>query len=424
MTEPSDNPPILVIGAGAAGMIAAWRAAALGAPVVLLERNRKPGVKILISGGGRCNITHAGDMESLRGKFLPNEGRFLKAAFHRFTNRHIVQLVEEGGVPTSTREDGRVFPERGRAEDVLAVLTGLLRSAGVRMVTETRVEGLVVADGAVRGVATAEGIIGAAHVVVAVGGASYPKTGTTGDGYRWAAAAGHTVVPIRPALAPIGVEPGLPAAWRGVAVRDGELLLFHRGRKRHAWRGDILFSHEGITGPAALEVSREAALAREEGDGELRFDFFPDMAHGDLDAALQRAVESQRGKMLGTVLEAMIPARIVAGLFAGAGVELSRRGHVLTREDRRKAVGVLKEWRMGPVGTIVMERGEVSAGGVALDEVDPRTMRSRKVRGLYLCGEVLDIAGPVGGFNLQAAFSTGYVAGETAAQDRSAPLPG
>jgi predicted Rossmann fold flavoprotein len=419
MADGTDTSPLIVIGAGAAGLIAAWRAASLGAPVLLLERNRKPGIKLLISGGGRCNITHSGDMEALRLQFLPREGRFLKPAFHRFTNRDIVRIVEEGGVPTTARQDGRVFPAAGAADDVVRVLVDAVERSGVRVRAGTRALRLVLRDGAVAGVETAEGFLAASRIIVAVGGASYPKTGTTGDGYRWAAAAGHTVVPIRPALAPIGVDPPLSAAWRGVALRGGELMLVHRGRKRASWAADILFSHEGVTGPAALGLSREAALAREEGEAELRFDFFPDEDHASLDALLNREIAARRSRMLGSLLEEMLPDRIVPALLTATGVDPAKRGHVIRRDERRRVVGVLKEWRLGNVGPIVMERGEVSAGGVELDEVDPQTMRSRRVRGLYLCGEVLDIAGPVGGYNLQAAFSTGFVAGETAARDHA-----
>lgn len=202
-----------------------------------------------------------------------------------------------------------------------------------------------------------------------------------------------------------------------MAVRGGRLHLFTRGGKSAEWAGDVLFTHEGISGPAALAVSRAAALALERGEAELRLDFFPDREHPALDAALTGHVLAHRGKTIGSVLEAWLPNRIVPHLLALANVDPARRGHVLTRAERRAVTGVLKSWTLGRVAGVPIERGEVTAGGVSLDEVDPRTMRSRIVQGLILCGEILDIAGPVGGYNLQAAFSTGYVAGETAARD-------
>lgn len=407
--------PILVIGAGAAGLIAAWRTAALGAPVVLLERNRKPGIKLLISGGGKCNITHDGSMEDLRRAFRPAEARFLRPAFHRCSNSTILELLAAEHVPTYTRADGRVFPVSNNADDVVTALLRHPVRAGAALRLNTRVMEILTAESGVTGVRTDAETIPAAGVVIATGGMSYPKTGTTGDGYRWARELGHSIVPPAPALAPIGVEPGLPADWRGVALREGVLALYAAGKKTHEWQGDILFTHEGVSGPAALELSGPAAAA--EPGAELRFDFFPGEEFTALDERLRVLVEGNRGKMIATVLESILPNRIIPDLLQGIGVAAETRCAVLTREERRLITGLLKSWRIGRVGRISVERGEVTAGGVALAEVDPQTMRSRKVQGLYWCGEVLDIAGPVGGYNLQAAFSTGFVAGETAGRD-------
>jgi predicted Rossmann fold flavoprotein len=409
--------PIIVIGAGAAGMIAAWRAATLGAPVLLLERNRKPGTKLLISGGGKCNITHAGSMEDLREAFPRREARFLKPAFHSFDNAAIIRMLEEDGVPTLVRPDQRIFPVSGRADDVVDALVSRLRRAGVLMELQIRVESLLVEEGRIAGVRADGAERPATQVVVAAGGASYPKTGTTGDGFAWAARLGHTIVPLRAALAPIAIRPALPGGWRGVAIRGGLLAVYAGGTKREEYQGDILFTHEGISGPAALEVSRGAALAIESGEAELRLDFFPGKDHPALDAELNELILARRDRMISTHLEGWLPDRIVPYLLQRAGVDPGKRGHVLTREERRSIVGLLKSWTIGTIAAVPLHRGEVTAGGVSLDEVDPRTMRSRRVSGLCFCGEILDIAGPVGGYNLQAAFSTGFVAGETAAGD-------
>jgi predicted Rossmann fold flavoprotein len=409
--------PILVVGAGAAGLIAAWRAASLGAPVLLVERNRKPGIKLLISGGGKCNITHAGPMEELRTAFRARESRFLKPAFHRLTNGDVTGLLEEMRVPTVTRSDHRIFPRSGRADDVVEALCSLALSAGVQTTLNARVQTLHAEEGHIASAVLRGEVFPTGHVVLATGGVSYPKTGTTGDGYTWAAALGHTIVPLRPALAPIPVKPALPAGWRGVAVRGGVLSVYCAGAKRGEFRGDILFTHEGVSGPAALEVSETAARATETGEAELRLDFFPALDHPALDEELQGRILDQRDRMIRTHLETLLPNRLVPHLLSLAEVDPGKRGHVVTRTERRALVGVLKSWKLGTVGRVSIERGEVTAGGVSLDEVDPQTMRSRKVKGLYLCGEILDIAGPVGGYNLQAAFSTGFVAGETAARD-------
>jgi predicted Rossmann fold flavoprotein len=409
--------PIVIIGAGGAGIIAAWKASLCGASVLLIERNGRTGTKILISGGGKCNITHAGDIESVLDAFTPSERRFLKPSFYRFSNDDVVKLLNDKGISTDTRENGRVFPMYGTAKDVMRAFNGLLDAEHIRVQLHTRVTGLHVADGAIRGVHTDNGDIPAGKVILATGGSSYPKTGTTGDGYRWAAAAGHTVVPVRPALAPIQIHPVLPRDWQGVAMRECNVSAVQSGRRIASWTGDLLFTHEGLSGPCALEISREAAAAQEKGPVHIVMDLFPDEEFDVLDQAFSRDITGHRQRSIGTILDAKMPNRLVEGFLTPLAIDPQTRGYVLTREARRSIVRKLKEWDLGQVVRIQIERGEVTAGGIALKEVDPQTMRSRIVRGLYACGEVLDIAGPIGGYNLQAAFSTGYVAGESAALD-------
>jgi predicted Rossmann fold flavoprotein len=314
------------------------------------------------------------------------------------------------------RPDGRVFPVSGRADDVVEALVRPLRAHHVDLRLGTTVSTIEAGGEAVIGVHTSAGDIPARRIVLATGGASYRKTGTTGDGMRWAGALGHTIVPVRPALAPIGIAPPLPAGWRGVAVRGGRLSVVAGGTHRTSCMGDILFTHEGVSGPAALTVSRDAALLLESGPVDLVFDFFPDRDHASLDADLTGLTRSRGARTLEAVLDGWLPNRMVPWLLERAGTPPNIRGFALSREHRRAVVALLKRWRIGSVATIPIDRGEVTAGGVSLDEVNPHTMESRKVRGLYLCGEVLDIAGPVGGYNLQAAFSTGFVAGESAAR--------
>jgi predicted Rossmann fold flavoprotein len=409
--------PIIIIGAGGAGIIAAWKASSEGADVMLLERNGRPGVKILISGGGKCNVTHDGDIESLLNAFTIAERRFLKPSFHRFDNAAVVKLLTDEGINTETRENGRVFPMYGNAKDVMRVLNGLLQRGHVQTRMHTQVSGILAENGTVTGVRTESGDIATDHVILATGGSSYPRTGTTGDGYRWASVLGHTVVPIRPALAPIVVKPAPPREWQGVPIRDCRLSAVFHGRRIASWDGDMLFTHEGLSGPCALEISREAAKASDDGPVSIVLDVLPAQEFEDLDRTIGEAILANRQRIIGKVLEAWLPNRLVAPFLTQTGVDPLTRGHVITREARRAIVHKLKEWTLGTVERIPLERGEVTAGGIALNEVDPRTMRSRIIGGLYPCGEVLDIAGPIGGYNLQAAFSTGYVAGETAACD-------
>ncbi len=412
-----ESTPILVIGAGAAGILASWRAAESGARVVLLEKNKKIGIKLLISGGGKCNITHSGSIEDLQRAFLRGEARFLKPSLFRFTNEHIIEVLRKHGVETYSRPNGRIFPLSGRAEDVVNVLHRCLLQSGVEVQVCSAVESISFESTGVKGVVMDGRFIASSHIILTTGGVSYPKTGTTGDGFAWAEAMGHTVIPLRAALAPVVVTPPLPVDWRGIALRDGELSVYVNGKRVFRWRDDILFTHEGISGPAALEVSRWAAEYLEKGPVELRFDFLPAKEFVDVDRELLSMVDTHPERLIQSHVEVWLPNRIVPVVLHSIGVDPATRGYRLNRLERKAVVSMLKSWCIGNVERINIERGEVTAGGISLAEVDPQTMRSRKVRGLYIAGEVLDIAGPVGGYNLQAAFSTGYVAGETAAHD-------
>ncbi len=411
------KPPVIVVGAGGAGFIATWRVAAHGIPTVLLEKNRKAGIKILISGGGKCNVTHEATPEDFLKVFSRREARFLKYAVHRFSSSDLLELLHTRDVRTLTRPNGRVFPASENARDIVRVLDECVRLAHGEIRLHTPVTQLHVEGGRIAGVIAGGTVLTSSQVIIATGGVSYPKTGTTGDGFRWAAELGHTIVPLGPALAPIGIDPPLPAEWRGIALRHGRLAIFQNDRELAAWDDDLLISHEGVSGPAALELSRSAALAAMHGPCHLRFDFFPHKEFDLLDQDLLAHIDRNRGRTIGTLLEGWLPNRMVDSLLSSIGVEAAERGYNLSRDARRGIVHLLKGWKIGKVDRIDIERGEVTAGGLALDEVDPRTMRSKKVRGLYLCGEVLDVAGPVGGYNLQAAFSTGYVAGESAAEE-------
>jgi len=411
------TPPVVIVGAGGAGLIAAWKAALSGVPVLLLDRNSRAGVKILISGGGKCNVTHAGSIENLLSAFSEQERRFLKPSFYKFSNEDFLKVLAGEGVDTMTRANGRVFPVSESAKDVMAAFSTLLGRANVTIRLNSRVEEVLAEKNSITGIRVGGHTLLTDHLILATGGVSYPRTGTTGDGYRWAAALGHTIVPLRAALAPIRVAPALPRDWQGVAIRDCRLVA-SAGRRRIGSRdGDLLFTHEGVSGPAALELSKSVAAAAESEDVELYVDVLPDRSIEAVDLDLNATVQSHRSRSIGTILEAWMPNRLVEPLLERAGVDRHTRGHVLSREDRRMVAGTLKKWHIGKVAAIPIERGEVTAGGVSLREVNPKTMQSRIVRGLYLCGEILDIAGPIGGYNLQAAFSTGFVAGESAAAE-------
>jgi predicted Rossmann fold flavoprotein len=411
---------VVVIGGGAAGMLAAWRAASRGADVLLLEKQARLGTKILISGGGKCNLTHAGPMESVRAAFRPNEAAFLKPAFYRFTNDDFLALLTDRGMAVVTRPDGRIFPvPPSDAKDVVALLERHVRDVGVRVRLGVAVDGLVEADGRVMGVRLLGGeTIAADAVIVAVGGSSYPATGCTGDGWRWLEALGHTIVRLTAALAPLYLEPTPPSSWSGVALRDCVLRARRPGengapgKERMRWRGDLLFTHKGVSGPTALGVSREIAEALPEGS-LVEVDVLPDEPLERVAARLTAFARENPRKGIGAFVAGLVPDRLERALLDAAGVDPATKGAYLGAKERNRLAATLKGWPLGSVRAVPLERGEVVAGGVALDEVDPRTMASKRRAGLYLCGEVLDIAGPVGGYNLQAAWSTGVVAGDS-----------
>ena len=423
-TQPANSHPIIVIGGGAAGMIAAWKAASSGAKVILLEKNAKLGIKLLISGGGKCNITHGGEMEDLRSQFKTNEARFLKHSFHQFTNADILSHLNQCGVETYERDDGRVFPRSGKAGDVIHALRRLMERAGVEIRLSTPVEEILQYQSKVCRIRIQTEVISCRWIILATGGSSYPKTGTTGDGFVWARNLGHSIVPLRPALAPLYLDPLPSAEWQGVAIRDCMLKANSNGKTIALWRDDVLFTHQGISGPAALEISREAFLSIENNQRvDIHLDVVPSLSEYELEERIQLEVLTNGGRNIETLVEFFVPQRLAPFMLASAGIAGSKKCHQLQKDERRIIVRTLKNWNVGSIKEIPLERGEVTAGGIELREVDPKTMRSRIAKGLYVCGEVLDVAGPVGGYNLQAAFSTGYVAGETAAKDaRSSSL--
>ena len=419
---------VVVVGGGAAGMIAAWRAATRGVPTLLLEKKSRLGTKILISGGGKCNVTHDGPMDEIRQKFRPNEARFLRPSFYKFTNDAFVQLLTGKGIEVYTRPDGRIFPVAPfDAKDVVAVLEAHLRDAGVTVWLDAPVATIDTDDkGEICGVTLANGDkVSTKRLVIAVGGSSYPATGTTGDGWPWMTRLGHSLVPIRAALAPLYLDPTPPAAWSGVALRDVVLKARRTGpgaatpgKEVMRWRGDLLWTHKGVSGPTALGVSREIAEAIPDAS-RVEADTLPDEPFEVLSARVLEHCRAFPKRAVGDFVESVVPQRLAGPVLQSANVDGQTKGAYLGQKERNRLVATLKGWPLGRVRHVPLERGEVVAGGVNLDEVDSGTMRSRKARGLYLCGEVLDIAGPVGGYNLQAAWSTGWVAGDTASADLS-----
>ncbi|QDU30069.1 tricarballylate dehydrogenase [Anatilimnocola aggregata] len=426
-TQPWD---VIVIGAGAAGLMAAAEAAQRGRRTLLLEKNRRPGVKILISGGTRCNLTQATDKRGIVQAYR-EQGSFLHSALALLGPADLVKIVEDEGVPTKREETGKIFPVSDRAVDVLAAFVNRFRRSGATMSTEQTVE-RVDCDGEQFVVVTNGKSLRTTSVLITSGGKSYPGCGTTGDGYAWAEGLGHRIIPTRPALVPITTNEPWVLKLSGLTLPDivlriagepdrvreagGEANLGKKMKKKSPWlderRGSLLFTHFGLSGPVVLDISRTVTGHSQPTSLDVVCDFVPDIRAEDLDAGIREQCLAAGKKQVGGVLQKWIPHRLAEELFQRAGVSTEQRAAELSKASRAQLVRWIKEARIRVTGTRGFAKAEVTAGGVDLAEVDSRTMQSKLVPGLFFAGEVLDLDGPIGGYNFQAAFSTGMLAGQ------------
>jgi predicted Rossmann fold flavoprotein len=402
---------VIVIGAGAAGLVAAARAAERGKRVLLLEKGKKPGVKILMSGGTRCNITHDCDARGIVDAFGPN-GKFLHSALAAFGPNDVVALFEAEGVPSKVEETGKIFPVSNRAVDVLDALLRRLRRSGAELALAEPATAITANENGFT-VTTPRRALTCEKVVLTTGGQSYPGSGTTGDGYAFAAAFGHTIVPPRPALVPLKVNAPWVASLRGVTlpkvglrVLDGETVLASR-------TGSLLFAHFGLTGPAPLDVSRAVSGHPNPKTLMLEIDFLPGEGEHVIDEFLRVESAASGKQLLAGVLSRKLTRSLCDQMLVLCDLPADRTAAALSKVDRQKLAAAVKRLRVPLAGTLGFEKAEVTAGGVSLDEVVSRTMESKKHPGLYLAGEVLDLDGRIGGYNFQAAWSTGWLAGES-----------
>nr|WP_243141834.1 MULTISPECIES: NAD(P)/FAD-dependent oxidoreductase [Oscillospiraceae] len=407
------TPDIIVIGGGAAGCLAALTAARQGACVTLLERNQKLGRKLYITGKGRCNVTNdCGADEVL--KNVPHNSRFLTSAVTRFPPSAVKELFAGLGVPLKTERGGRVFPASDRAADIIDALLMGLRRAGVNIAQE-RAEALLTEGGAVTGVTTERGRFPCKAVILATGGVSYPLTGSTGDGYRIAEALGHTVIPPRPSLVPLVAEQDFCAAMQGLSLKNVSVKVQNsRNKVVFQEQGEMLFTHFGLSGPLILSASAHMRDFDKE-----RYSVFIDMKPAldekTLDARLLRDFSENPNRDLHNVLDALVPRLMSPVLAELSGIPGETKVNSVTREQRRRLLELLKGLRVDIRGPRPVEEAIISSGGVKVTEVDPKTMGSKLVSGLYFAGELLDVDAYTGGFNLQIAWATGRAAGEAAA---------
>lgn len=409
---------VLVIGGGAAGLLAGIAAAQSGAQTVILEKMRRPGKKILITGKGRCNITNNCDLQEII-KNIPGNGRFLNSALRRFTNQDIVQLLEDNGLPTKVERGGRVFPVSDKAADVVDTLVKIYKNYGGRLLTDCKVKSITAEFGKITGAVTADGQKFAADaVILAAGGASYPGTGSDGSGVKLAKALGHTIVPLAPSLVPLESDSPYIAGLQGLSLRNIEGTVYADGKKIGSEFGEMLFTHFGVSGPIILSLSKcvAEAFARGAQEVELAIDLKPALDKDKLDARLQRDFMQYSRKQMPNGMKDLLPQRLIAPVLDQAFIDEEKFVNQLSRAERRRLVDVLKAFTVPITGTRPIAEAIVTAGGVSLKEIDPKTMESKLIKGLFFAGEVMDIDGYTGGYNLQAAFSTGYAAGTFAAQ--------
>jgi len=429
---------VIVIGGGAAGLMAAGRAARLGARVMLLEKTDSCGKKILISGKSRCNLTNTAEIKPFIAMYGPN-GRFLQSAFHRFFRAELLAFLEQYGLATKVERGGRIFPVSDDARDVVRVFQKYLAENKVRTIFNVKVNSIILDEKSIFVLKTTHGSYRAPSVIIATGGASWPVTGSEGDGYKISAALGHTIIAPKPALVPLIVcEQKLAQSMQGVSLRNVRATAFRgeatavdtaltpgydsgRGEKKvpkppiiESRFGEMLFTHFGLGGPIILLMSLAVVVALEKGPVSILIDLKPALTKEQLRKRLQLDLNNFGKRKIASIIKEYLPAKMIDPFVVLTGIDEAKQAHQISADARERIIDLLKALRFNIKAPLPLAKAIVTAGGVALDEIDPRTMASKKIPGLYFCGEVMDIDADTGGYNLQAAFSTGYIAGESA----------
>lgn len=402
---------VLIVGGGAAGMMAGIFAARKGLKVHLLEKNEKLGKKLYITGKGRCNVTNACETEDLFPAVMTN-GKFLYSAFYSFTNHDVMEFFEQAGVPLKTERGGRVFPVSDHSSDIIRALERELKRAGAVIHLHTQVKKLVIRDEAARGVELTDGtVMEADDVIVATGGFSYQATGSTGDGYRFAEAAGHKVTELKPSLVPLKTKEDYIPRMQGLSLKNTGLTI--RSGKKVLYKdfGEMMFTHFGITGPMILSASAHIGKALEKGELSASLDLKPALTAEQLDARILREFETAPNKQFKNVIGVLFPSSLTPVMLELGGISPEKAIHEISREERRKFGELVKAFPFTITGMGEFKEAIITRGGVSVKEIQPGTMESKKTRHLYFIGEVLDLDAVTGGYNLQIAWSTAYLAG-------------
>jgi predicted Rossmann fold flavoprotein len=412
---PSYN--VLIIGGGAAGLLAAGHAASLGARTIILEKKSIPGRKLAITGKGRCNLTNIAELSEFIKHFGSN-GRFLRQAFSHFFSHDLVALLGELGVPVDTERGGRVFPVSEQAGDIVEALVRWAKGYRVQLKTDMPVDRLIIENNKIIGVRLRDKTQYLTDsVIIATGGVSYPLTGSTGDGYRLAESCGHKIIPVRPSLIPLETHSNIAQRMQGLSLKNVSASLWIDGRKKAEEFGEMLFTHFGVSGPIILTLSRlfvDAIRAKKQ--TTLVIDLKPALDHHKLDERLLRDIDEHGKQKYGVLIKGLLPRLMIPICIEQTGINPDKLAHQISASERKRLRLWLKDFRLEVTGYRPIKEAIITAGGVNVKEIDPKTMQSRFIDGLYFAGEVLDIDGDTGGYNLQAAFSTGWLAGQSAAE--------
>ncbi|MBP2642907.1 MAG: hypothetical protein H6Q67_794 [Firmicutes bacterium] len=410
---------IIVVGGGAAGLMAAYTAAAAGGQVTLLEKMPTVGRKLLITGKGRCNITNNCDIATFI-KNIPGNGQFLYSALHAFTNQDIISFFESWGVPVKTERGGRVFPVSDKARDVVEAFERALVANKVEIITGQPVTQIIQKEGKVTGVETKQGVYEADAVILTTGGASYPGTGSSGDGYLMARTLGHTIIPLKPSLVPLEVAEEWIGEVQGLALKNVSATVLYDGKRQANDFGEMLFTHFGVSGPIILSLSTVVSdfiQRKESKEILLEINLKPALSPEQLDKRLQRDFTKFARKQVKNALNELLPSSLINPIIDLSHIDPDKPVHQITKSERGRFGWQLQHLTFTITGTRPLAEAIVTAGGVHTKEIHPGRMESKLVKGLYFAGEVVDIDGYTGGFNLQAAFSTGYVAGNAAIKE-------
>jgi len=416
MIKKESNFDVAIVGAGPAGMIAAGRAAELGVKAILIEKNEKPGIKLLLTGKGRCNITNAEfNLRELVKNYGKN-GNFLFHAYSVFGPKNIIDFFEKSGLKTKIERGKRVFPISDQSKDVLKALINYLIKNKAGMIYDSEVVGVDCQNRKINKLILKKREIAAKNYIFCTGGKSYPSTGSTGDGFKWAKALGHHIKDLSPALVPIKIKETWIKELQGLSLKNVEINVFQKGKKEKSEFGECIFTHFGLSGPIVLDISKKVGELLKNGEVELSLDLKPALDSATLDERIQRDFNKYQNKAFKNCLVDLLPRKLIPVIIKISNINPEKKVNTITKEERHSLVKLLKNLEMTSAGLLGFDSAIVTSGGISLEEIDHKTMKSKIIDNLFFAGEIIDIDGPTGGFNLQACWSTGYLAGENAAK--------